>query len=66
MTPVLNDWVKDCTDVLNFSITSLLFSTAHKYSIGDKLDYKVANWERKIALVEELTTNIVQPRIIFV
>jgi uncharacterized membrane protein len=41
------DWVKDCTDVLNFSITSLLFSSAHKYSIGDKLDYKVANWERK-------------------
>jgi len=28
---VLNDWVKDCTDVLNFSITSLLFSSAHKY-----------------------------------
>jgi hypothetical protein len=47
VTPVLNDWVKDCTDVLNFSITSLLFSTAHKYSIGDQLDYKVANWERK-------------------
>ena len=47
VTSVLNDWVKNCTDVLNFAITSLLLSSAHKYSIGDKLDCKVANWERK-------------------
>jgi len=35
------------TDFLNFSITCLLFSSAHTYSIGGKLDCKVANSERK-------------------